>query len=879
MLPLPGFRRRQSDPNGVDTVNSSRGGSPSAPPFDATTLATLVRRAEAAADMLRGLDAAVDRAAKVGKLEEELDSAEQLATRLAAIESQASRLEDVQKQALDAATRAGEEAAQVRTAIAQVARKVDDALSLRDDLDRLPALQGQLDGMRDQASGMTATLRELSEQVGRLRTVHDDALRAHSHASSRLDGVDQRVLATTSKMDSIEQRAVTAEQALDAVLRLASGIPELQHQLVVLKATSEQVTQKVAALAQRRDEVERIASQASRVVGLGEQVESAMRRQEEHARAVSAMEAKLAELGGMHTDLLARGETIAAGQRTLDEAATGASRTLGELRQTMRESVERFEVENRTLSAVSERIAELRSGLKECETRLGRLDDASRTIGETEMRARTLAGQVDTIGGDVTRIAAQAEKLRAVRDDVGELEEALAEIKVNMAPVAELRPVAEAVARDLAKLNGAQEAVRDGTERVRIAHEELTRLRTRQAETDAWLIEADERMRALRGDVTTLDKLRPSVDGMRRDLDQIRVSMDALEQRGAMVDELHRRIGELEGSTDRLRERSEAVHSRVDAAEARFTTLTAHAEEAERVASSMTEVSQGVADAERRMRAVEAVVTTAEDQGRHVEELGERIRLLGQELEQRQTALEAATEQLARASDLRRQAAEAAQELEAIARRVEGGLDQAASRVQSIDGLARDLEGRAAALGDVTQRMGQLESLLERWERAQTEAARALEQAMSRQATVDALQAQIAHVCDLAERAAEDVRSVTAARREVEEARGALDETRAEVASAVESMRDFGERRRQVEALERRLARAEALSRDVRSTIEAIAGQRVIVDQVLERSGALALQVQQAELMRDALRAQCETATRLRSVVETLRDDEDGDDA
>ena len=96
--------------------------------------------------------------------------------------------------------------------------------------------------------------------------------------------------------------------------------------------------------------------------------------------------------------------------------------------------------------------------------------------------------------------------------------------------------------------------------------------------------------------------------------------------------------------------------------------------------------------------------------------------------------------------------------------------------------------------------------------------------------------------------------------------------TRAELKSATEAMRDFAERKRQVEELERRLARAEALTTDVRSTMEAIGAQRAIVDQVLERSGTLAFQIKQADAAAEALRAECTLATQIRSAVSELRE-------
>jgi DNA repair exonuclease SbcCD ATPase subunit len=122
---------------------------------------------------------------------------------------------------------------------------------------------------------------------------------------------------------------------------------------------------------------------------------------------------------------------------------------------------------------------------------------------------------------------------------------------------------------------------------------------------------------------------------------------------------------------------------------------------------------------------------------------------------------------------------------------------------------------------------------------AQATASQALEQIVGRQATVNAVEAQIKRVFDIAEHTAKDVRDIESARRDVESARVLLDDLQERLKSTTEAMNDFAERKRQVDQLEQRLVRAEALTRDVRSTIEMISAQRSVIDQVLERSGSL----------------------------------------
>jgi DNA repair ATPase RecN len=310
----------------------------------------------------------------------------------------------------------------------------------------------------------------------------------------------------------------------------------------------------------------------------------------------------------------------------------------------------------------------------------------------------------------------------------------------------------------------------------------------------------------------------------------------------------------------------------MDAAESRFTDLSRQAGEAQRVAATIGSVTAAVENAERRMDTVNASVEALEDHAERVDELRERMRLLGQEVEQRQGALDKAAEHLGRASEMRREAADAARELEDLSRTIASQLDEAESRTEGLGELAQDLEGRAAALGDIDKRLTELEELLGRSEVAQKAASQALEQIMGRQATVDAVHAQVKHVFEIAERTSADVKSISVARQDIEEARTKLEDMRERIHSATDSMRTFDERRRQIEELEQRLARADAIARDVRSTIEMISAQRSVVDLVLERSGTLVVQTKQAEALIEVLRAECSIASTLRGSIQGLRD-------
>ena len=873
MLALPNFKK-QPTTNGSAERSLTGPGRPAAPVYDLAKLEALIARAERAAEQLRGLDAQTDRASQLAAMGERLEllertlaGADRLETQLKATQDRVARLSASNERSESQINGAATEVERIRTSCAELIAKVAAAFELRDQLDRFLALQPEFASLRTEAEGVATHVRELTGSVGRLRAVQDDAVRAQKHASARIDGIEHRSLATAGKMDAIERRASASDEALEALLRIAATVPDVHHQLNVLKAMSDQVIQKTALVEQQRDAVDRAAGQVAHIVALNPQLETALRRQEEQTRELTALEAKLLDVQSQQTTVVARANEIAASQRRLEEAEQEGARALSELRDTMQGSIERFELENKSLDAVSERIAELRSIVAECESRTTALGTVRRSLDETDARARGLVGQVASISDDMTRIAAQSERLRAVRDDVGQLNRVLDDMTRRVERVEEVRPALEAVTQDLSTLRGTEEAIRDGLEQVRTAYAEMTRLRERQTETNTWLSSTNARMTALQGHVGELDRMRPGIDALRADVDRLTASTGALETRSKVVDELHGRLSDLESRVAQLHDRSDAVRTRMDAADARFTDLARQAGEAQRVANTIGIVSSAVEGVERRLSVVGGVMDTVEGRASALDSLSDRMRVLGQEIEQRQAALDRATEHLGRATDARREAADAAERLEELTRNIGMQLSSADTRASDATQLLHDLDGRMASLANVEKRMAHFEELLDRWEAAQSDASTALEQIGGRQAMLDALRGQIAHVVELAERASENVRSIAAGRREVEETKAMLDATQEQLKAATSSMRDFSEQRRQIEELERRIARADALALNVRASVEVIAAQRAYVDQVLERSGTLAFQMKQAEALMDALRQECTVATQMKTAI------------
>src|SRR5439155_15940389 len=81
------------------------------------------------------------------------------------------------------------------------------------------------------------------------------------------------------------------------------------------------------------------------------------------------------------------------------------------------------------------------------------------------------------------------------------------------------------------------------------------------------------------------------------------------------------------------------------------------------------------------------------------------------------------------------------------------------------------------------------------------------------------------------------------------------------------------ERKRQMARAEERLARADALLVDIRSSLEALQGDKALVDQAVEKAGSLQFLIKQAEAMIEGLREEREMTARVRTAVAVGRHD------
>ena len=180
---------------------------------------------------------------------------------MALAEEQAERVIKTQAATEARIAHAGEDVERLQGQMGALSDKVETALLLREQVESFLSLQGPLAALRTDADGLRGQLSEMAEDVGRMRAQHDDALTAHRHTTSRLEAIDQEHQAATGKLEEVVRRVQAVERSLEPLTQAIEAIPDVQHQLAVLKALADQLAQKTTTLEQQREAVDRAASQ------------------------------------------------------------------------------------------------------------------------------------------------------------------------------------------------------------------------------------------------------------------------------------------------------------------------------------------------------------------------------------------------------------------------------------------------------------------------------------------------------------------------------------------------------------------------------------------------------------------------------------------
>jgi DNA repair exonuclease SbcCD ATPase subunit len=766
----------------------------------------------------------------------------------------------------------GPTAGEIRTVLSAIQRERSSLEAL---VARAESAAGELQAAQSGDSAAMAAV--LGERVAtleqQLRAI--DALSPTlERAMMRLTAFDESWASAEAKIAAIEERTSTATGIVGAMKDQSERLPEVQHQIGVLRALAEQTTQKLAALEQQRDLIDRTSGQVTHLFGMLPQLEAGFHRQDELLRLLRELEVRVAadetqrRVSHETESLSARQSGLGADEVALREALVG-------LRGDMERSVSLVDQERRGMESLAERIAEIRAEIREYESKLQVLSESSRHIVGLHGQTQHLYQQVSGLTTEFKLLGEKAERARLLQAEAARLEQLLAGLGLRVQKIEDARPIVETAMRDLSVLRGSEDAVRDALEEVGRAQQELARLRESQGDTEKWLARSDESTRSLKSQVNELLALEPLVERVRKDVDRVTTSLDLADTRVAQLDDLSQRVANMHALGYELNERTAALAARMDGAEQRFGHIAARADEADTVADRIAEVANWIGDADRRMSSLAEAFDGLGSKARIADELKERLRQLEDELSRREGGLERAMEQLGRAQELRRDGADSAERLEEVVRALTASLATAEERSRELERSSADLGERSIALSMVQDQLRQFEEHLSRWQVAEKEMTRATDAVLSRQEAVDTLQKEVRQVHAEAAQTLAAARSIGDARREVEETARIVLDTQTQLRQATGAVEALELRRQQVERAEQRLSRAEAMTLDLRASLETLHGQRAVLDQALEKAGSLSLHMKQAESVIEQLREERTLADRVRAAVVALRQEDE----
>ena len=201
--------------------------------------------------------------------------------------------------------------------------------------------------------------------------------------------------------------------------------------------------------------------------------------------------------------------------------------------------------------------------------------------------------------------------------------------------------------------------------------------------------------------------------------------------------------------------------------------------------------------------------------------------------------------------------AQAEQSMKEVLRRTDelnGAIANADGQLTELRTLSERTEQQTRDLTALRDYLGQLEQRVAAWEAAEATVAQAIDDATRRQATVDALRADLQRMLEVAKETTDAVRVITDSHDEISDGRQLVDDVLTEIRTVKNESERLESRRRDLTGVEQQMAQAEALMIEIRTSLDTLHGQKAFLEQVMETAGSLRFQSKQAEALIATLR-------------------------
>src|SRR5437667_353006 len=531
----------------------------------------------------------------VSELQARVKSLERLVPVLATLDEQTEAVSKVQRRTETQLTHTSDDAKRLRGEIEELRGTLEQALALKNDLTGFLELGGGFKSLRMDADKLTAEVRDITQGFDRVRERQEELRRAGEGVATRLNAFEERQQQVQGGVATTESRVTALGQTLKDLTQAATDAVQTKRQLGTLKALADAVTQKVAALEQQREVVERATGQVAHLHDLMREVDAKIRKHEDSAKGLGELEAKVNDLKAIHGDVLERTEEISGRH---DEAKRADEELRGRLAALRDEA-------QRTVTAVLQDVASLK-GTHEAVK--GAIEQVQ--VAESEM-ARVREGQA----GTKAWLASATESMNALRAELAAVEE--------MKPTVVLvRAEAARLSQSMAQIEARRQLVEDLNKRLCETAVLGGQLEERTRGLLARMDGADERFQTLNAhadEAARIEKLVPAAVATVERAERRVVDVDAA------VSSLEARAQNLES----LAERTRALGQELELKQAALDKATEHLDQASQVREQAAAAAQQLED---RTGQLTGALATAD--GRLIEltatldELGSRARNL-----------------------------------------------------------------------------------------------------------------------------------------------------------------------------------------------------------------------------------------------------------
>ncbi len=533
--------------------------------------------------------------------------------------------------------------------------------------------------------------------------------------------------------------------------------------------------------------------------------------------------------------------------------------------------------------------------------------DVSARIDQAASQAESIEASLDPIRSDLEQTKHLLQDTTVLRSDLEPLLDLGKQLQTLKSDVLSLRDELSEAQQHVAGVRQQHEGVE---QRSAAATERLASLEGQYSEMTVGLHAATQQLAQLQGTMQSVSTLAGQVPDLRRELDTLRALRDHVAQKvselqqqretidyatsqgarlaelvqridrdieaqqekakflvrveqdaahlSAMHDQLRQQLDHLaerqrdEGRADEARhEEYQALQERMDGrirdAISRFDFEQGRLETA---SAQIADLRQALAEVERRLDSVqetqEGIATLRNDLG----QLSDRVVSMAIDL----APLDRYAERMVTVKGDIARAEQSAKEIGQRADELSGAIANADGQLSELRELSERTERQTRDLTELREYLSQLEQRIARWEAAEATVERAIDDATRRQATVDALRADLQRMLEAAKETTDAVRVITESHDEISDARRMIDVVLMEIQAVKDESARLDSRRKDLSEIDRQIARAEALLIDIGRSLETLHGQKGFLEDVMDTAGSLRFQSKQAEALIATLR-------------------------